>query len=197
MVKKPTELYDSAYHNSLKSEGVKSIDMPPKKRINLKPAIIVLAAAALITGTVAVYNRIDYMNDQKKVNEFYTENGYYSTIQSTSWDKIGEKGYKYGFNQNNLADWVNESENPDLTLFSIYKGIKQNTQWNMNEVLSKVRLGQDGSVRYENFKDYLTQKGFVDKEGNPDVEQYEKVMTERVLAEKVINEVEQNNGISK
>lgn len=202
MGKKPSELYDSIYQNSLKSEGVKSVAVPPRRKINLKPAITIVAAAALIVGTVGVYNRVEYIRDQRGVNDFYKDSGYYAAIQDTIWDSIDDGGHKYGYNQNDLAGWVSRSENPDLALFSIYKAVRQRTDlnttiWNMNEVTSRVHLGQDGSIGYESFQDYLTKKGFVDKDGKPDTDKYEKIMTERVLAEKTVNEVEQNNGVSK
>lgn len=202
MGKKPSELYDSIYQNSLKSEGVKSVAVPPRRKINLKPAITIVAAAALIVGTVGVYNRVEYIRDQRGVNDFYKDSGYYAAIQDTIWDSIDDGGHKYGYNQKDLAGWVSRSENPDLALFSIYKAVRQRTDlnttiWNMNEVTSRVHLGQDGSIGYESFQDYLTKKGFVDKDGKPDTDKYEKIMTERVLAEKTVNEVEQNNGVSK
>ncbi len=202
MGKKPSELYDSIYQNSLKSEGVKPVAVPPRRKINLKPAITIVAAAALIVGTVGVYNRVEYIRDQRGVNDFYKDSGYYAAIQDTIWDSIDDSGHKYGYNQDSLAGWVSRSENPDLALFSIYKAVRQRTDWdttiwNMNEVTSRVHLGQDGSIGYESFQDYLTKKGFVDKDGKPDTDKYEKIMTERVLAEKTVNEVEQNNGVSK
>lgn len=202
MGKKPSELYDSIYQNSLKSEGVKSVAVPPRRKINLKPAITIVAAAALIVGTVGVYNRVEYIRDQRGVNDFYKDSGYYAAIQDTIWDSIDDGGHKYGYNQKDLAGWVSRSENPDLALFSIYKAVRQRTDlnttiWNMNEVTSRVHLGQDGSIGYESFQDYLTKKGFVDEDGKPDTDKYEKIMTERVLAEKTVNEVEQNNGVSK
>ena len=112
MGKKPSELYDSIYQSSLKSEGVKPVAVPPRRKINLKPAITIVAAAALIVGTVGVYNRVEYIRDQRGVNDFYKDSGYYAAIQDTIWDSIDDGGHKYGYNQNDFGQTVITTGSP-------------------------------------------------------------------------------------
>lgn len=203
-VSSPEELYENAYRNSSKSEGVKRQKINRKKEVARAKAVLILASAVLITASIGAYRLIDKGIETAQIRtgirDFYSqaeyydgEKSYYQVINGTMWDGMNEHGHVVGFNQTDLASFVEKSENKDVTLFSIFNRISQNTIWNMNEVISRTNWGE--GERYKDFNDYLTKKGFVDKKGEPSIEKYKEVMTERVLAEKSIKDTETNYGI--
>ncbi len=203
-VSSPEQLYENAYRNSSKKEGVKRQKANRKRDAAIAKTILVVASAALITASIGTYRAIDKgiekVQTRSAINEFYSqseyydgEKSYYQVINGTMWDGMNQYGHVVGFNQNDLSEFVEKSENKDISLFSIYCRISQNTIWNMNEVVSRTNFGE--GVRYEDFSDYLTKKGFVDKNGDPSIEKYREVMTKRVLAEKNIKDTETTYGV--
>lgn len=196
----PEEIRQNAFRNSTNVERrIPEVAYESRRKSTFKGAAIALATAALIvSSSVFVWDTIQDVNYKKSVREYFNEEGYYQSIEDCRWERVGDSGYEYGYNQSRLAEWASSSANPDVALFSIYNSISLNSMWNMNEVVSKMAV-QEGEevVRYQDFSDYLTRKGFVDKEGKPSTKEYEKVMTERVAAEKKIADIASNNGIRK
>lgn len=192
----PSELHENAYRTSVKSEGIaKDTKKSNKTRNNFRKGFAVLAAAALITGSVATTIWIENIQDNIEVNNYYSNEKYYDSIENYQWGKVIDGEYVYGYNQSKLAEWAAKQENPDLALFSIYKKIDQNVIWNMNEVISKMGTYGENNENYNDFADYLTKKGFVDENGNPSADEYKRIMTERVLAESTIKNTADNYGI--
>lgn len=196
--KKPQEINQIAYENSVKSENVKDTKKSKKRKRLVKKTVTVLAAAALITASVNfISNGIEKVQDRNAVDDFYSQEGYYECIDDCYWFTRGKDGNKSGYNQLNLASWAASEENPDLALYSIYRRIPENRTWNMDEVIGIMNRFNNNGETYSDFNDYLTKKGFVDKNGEASFEVYDKVMTERVLAEATINEIAVNNGIKR
>lgn len=192
----PSELHENAYRTSVKSEGIaKDTKKSNKVRSNFRKGFAVLAAAALIAGSVATTIFVENIQDNIAVNEYYSSEQYYDSIENCKWGQVIDGDYVYGYNQSKLAEWATNQENPDLALFSIYKKIDQNVIWNMNEVISKMGTYGETNESYDDFADYLIKKGFVDEEGNPSADEYKRIMTERVLAESTIKNTTDNYGI--
>lgn len=196
----PEEIRQNALRNSANSyRDIPEVDYSKRTKKFIQNTVIALCIAGVLVCSTALYNLLHGEYKASKASDFLDDQGYYEAIEDCRWDSYGENGRKYGYNQNQLAEWASKSENPDLALFSIYKHVDYNVTWNMNEVVSKMTWGEEGEEKtyFKDFGDYLTKKGFVDKEGAPSVEKYEGVMTERVLAEKTITDIASSNGITK
>lgn len=161
-------------------------------KFDLPTAFATLAAAAVIgSAALGIVNFADAVSDSNNVDNFFRNEGYYECIEDCRWERAGYHGFEYGYNHDYLANWADKSENPDIALFSFYLEVAQNRSYNMSEVVSRMDSIGDCS----NFDEYLLQKGFVDSNGKASTDEYEKVMTERVMAEVEIKRISQNNGI--
>lgn len=200
----PEDIRQNALRNSTNVERqIPEVAYDNRRKSSFKSSVIALATAALIAvssiTTLFIWNTAQTVAQDRSVTEYFSEEGFYDSIENCRWERVGNSGYEYGYNQSRLAEWASSSNNPDVALFSIYGSVPFSTrEWNMNEVVSKVVVQEgEGQVRYQDFSDYLTCKGFVDKDGKPSTEVYEKVMTERVVAEKKISDIASSNGIRK
>lgn len=193
------EIGQNAYKTSVKSEGVaRPTKMSNKDKTSIRSGIIALAAAALVVGSVGWFGScISSYNDERAISDYFAEEGYYDAIDDCFWQKNGEKGFQFGYNQSDLAYWASQSDNPDLALYSIYSRISQNVTWNMDEVIRRMGNFGETDESYASFSDYLCKRGFVDRKGNISSKMYEEVMDERVLAEITIKQIAQSNGVQK
>lgn len=178
------EEYEKAYNNSVTSRG----RVKPTKKSNMTTSTIkkiacTLAVVTVIAATawssVAIHNNIQTIKDENIVAEYYQEQGYNGVLNRETWRGIDNV---YGYDHSGLARDIRSRENTDIAIFGYYQQINMSRKNNMDNIVSELTI-EGTNECYKNFDDYLTRKGFVDEEGNPDVTIYKEKMTEIIKAD--------------
>ena len=192
---KLNEGYARSAKASIASEEVKPVSRKSSKRLTVSKPLLVLAAVGVVVCTTFAHLGIDHVVDtiqtRQVVAEFREDIGANDALREASWHKVTKGGHIHGYNQHTLADYVSEQENPDMAIFGLYSSISTERTSNMDAIVSRV------FDNCSSWSEYLTQRGFVDKDGNPSNEIYQDVMNERVMAEQTMNSVQENHGIKR
>ena len=191
--------YEDAYNSSVASSGV--AQPTPKENMTLtkaKTTLMAIACGGMIAvsaiGGIGISNLIEQRQNDIAVAQYFKEEGLNDVLKDAYWSTNNGNGLVHGYNLYTISDHIMSSENPDIVLFGFYNAIDTNKKENMDQIVSMVSI--DG-VRHENTDEYFAARGFVDKDGNPSFKVYEDVMTERVLAEKTIQDTSSKHGISR
>lgn len=190
-----SEGYERAQQSSVSSERVQPTPRKKTKTIKITKPLAILAAVAIVVTsslvTLGVTKGVEEVQETMAISEFCDDIGVNDALREASWGQNTKDGYIYGYNQNTLADYVSSHENPDMAVFALYSRISMEKTSNMSEIVS--RAFDDCS----SWDDYLSKKGFVDKDGNPSNDVYKNVMTELVKADQTMEKVEQSHGIKR
>lgn len=187
--------YNRASNKSIASDTIKPLKKLFKNNKNLAKTAAILATTVIVASSVAVTLGIEHIVEEvkevKAVEAYCEENDIADMLRDSSWRYTSDNGFVYGYNQNTLADYVDASDNPDLTLFGFYHSIDMQKQSNLNEIVTRM----DGN--YDSWNDYLTKKGFVDKNGEPSNKVYRETMEQRILMDQELGKMEKNHGIKR
>ena len=163
-----------------------------------KTTLIAIGCATIMAVSafcgIAVSNLIEDRQNDIIVAEYFEEEGLNDVLKDAYWSTNNGNGLVHGYNLYTISDYIMSSENPDIALFGFYNAIDTNKKANMDQIIPM--LSFDG-IRHKNTDEYFAARGFADAKGNPSCEVYENVMTERVLAEKTIQDTNGKHGISR
>lgn len=187
------QMYQRALQNSVGEEKkVKYVKMPKDAYLSrLKAAFAAGAVVAILSTSLVIFgasNLIESIKDASILNDELQT--YDELVRSETHRTSDGQGYYYD-NYKIASEIKDEDENIDKAIFGVYENIGYN-QGNkilqMNEVLRALssRLGVDNAT----FKDYVINKGFIDKEGNANYMAYEMAMTKMIVSEHKIDEMQ-------
>lgn len=149
-------------------------------------AVVIFAAGAMVSNSVA--EMVDIFNSYDNYRNVTEQ---YSTIVADSTRRTDDN-QNYWYDTNRIAASLStiESDQLDVGIYRVYKDMGYNPIGNMNDVIESLRSYVAEVERYQNFEDYLRQKGYVDAEGNIDLDTYEEQMNTYIDALATIQSVE-------
>ena len=118
---------------------------------------------------------------------------YVEMVGDNSYRTDDNKGFWYDTDA--IADNVVKADDIDVGIYGAYKGMRMNTNANMNKVVSRIGNKEDSPIKVTSWEDYLKSKGFTDKDGNISTDKYEEAMQQYIVAK--LNMDEANKGIGK
>lgn len=192
------ELYERARKNSVGEEKkVRYVKMQRDAYIkNLKTTffagamIAILASAALAYGG---HTLSENLSDAKVVRQEISD---YSNLVNSETHRTNDNEH-YFYDTADIASKLTEDQNNiDKGIFGVYKNIGYN-QGNkieqMNDVIDSMAFEQttsENKTQYDNFNDYVVSKGYIGKDGKADYDAYEKAMTQMIVNEHNIEELQ-------
>lgn len=192
------ELYERARKNSVGEEKkVRYVKMQRDAYIkNLKTTffagamIAILASAALAYGG---HTLSENLSDAKIVRQEISE---YSYLVNSETHRTNDNQH-YFYDIGDIASKLTEDQdNIDKGIFGVYKNIGYN-QGNKIEQMDSViyfmsfdKTDNDNKIEFDNFNDYVVSKGYVLEDGKANYDAYEKAMTQMIVNEHSIEELQ-------
>lgn len=185
--------YEQAYKKSCTSSKVNYkkdrmvIDKTKFKKFLITASLVIACASSALTGVVI--NTIDTIKDNQIVSEYIEP--YYAIVSNNTHRTVDNQNYWYDVSD--IADeLLSDKEAFNEKFYAVYQRIGYNDSnkiKHLDQILSIVdgRLSMnpepyDKFVGYDSFNDFLIANSFVDKEGKPSREAYEKHMNEYIIA---------------
>jgi len=164
-------------------EEVTRIDVDKFKKLVITAVLALAIGVSALTGVTV--KGVDNLKNQMQVNDYLSQ---YSTIVSSNTHRTDDNQH-YWYDTYDIEKEVsNDPETFEEELYAVYNKIgynDENKMKHMNEIMRH-------TGNYSDFDDYLTQKGFVDENGEPSRENYEEYMDSYILAKSNMEKVEES-----
>lgn len=152
--------------------------------------IAILAAGGLVFAGHTVINNA---NQYKIVNQELSE---YSTIVNENTHRTDDN-QNYFYDTYDIASAISKDQSDiDKAIYGVYSNIgynKANKLSQMDNVISSVEFtakADEVADHFSNFSDYVISKGYIDKDGKADFKAYENAMTQMLVDENAIEELQ-------
>lgn len=150
-----------------------------------KVILSVVAMAALFIGGLVTDFTSD-MADFFKVNEYLSQ---YSYIASEGTIHARNGTLNYWYEEGLMGEKVAEAADPEAALYAVYSDIDYLQRTVVQNVYSEaVSRNPDLFGGHDNFKSYVGSLGCVDKDGEIDYDEYERISQERILAKATLDQ---------
>ncbi|MEG2510933.1 MAG: hypothetical protein RSB00_00975 [Bacilli bacterium] len=198
--------YEKAKDNSINKEEVvvnrKKLNAFVNKNRRIYCILGICAGILFGSVTTNMINKNNEVNPNTQIvmaeeempsKEFFsiTDKLHYSEYLSRYRDLVKSETYRtndmqhYWYNNANIASCIIDDKEPDIAIYGVYKGMSAEANSNMDEVIRILSsLDENDEVladNYSTFEEYLVAKGYADKNGKVDYDEYEKSLKTKVL----------------
>jgi|GEM_PF-3456268 len=192
------EMYERARNKSVGEEKkVRYVKMTREAYIaRLKKTFLAGAMIAVLATSALVYGGHAISKNLSESNIVREETSSYSQLVNKETHRTDDNQHYFYDTYDIASELTSDQENIDKGIYGVYMNIgynEGNKIEQMNDVISSVdfqKKAEETAQKFNNFNDYVVSKGFVDKDGKADYNAYEAAMTNMIVNEHNVNEMQ-------